>query len=146
LLSQAVAGLAAAQNAGIEHGHLHANRIVLTEPGEVKICGLGEPLWLHEEQAATTIGDLEALSEIAADWLSHSGRKAFASAHREAIKPVLQRLLSDEPNIRYPSAAALIDHLHDVAVLLADDGGAWSKLLNFVHERLRPETPLRKTA
>jgi hypothetical protein len=46
LLRQAAQGMHAAHTAGMFHGHLQANRILLTADGVVKIAGFGEPDWL----------------------------------------------------------------------------------------------------
>jgi chromosome segregation ATPase len=46
LLRQTVQGFQAAHSAGLTHGHLLANRILLTADGIVKIAGFGEPDWL----------------------------------------------------------------------------------------------------
>jgi chromosome segregation ATPase len=46
LLRQAAQGMEAAHAAGLTHGHLQANRILLTADGSVKIAGFGEPDWL----------------------------------------------------------------------------------------------------
>jgi serine/threonine protein kinase len=46
LLRQTAQGIHAAHAAGLAHGHLQANRILLTADGVVKIAGFGEPHWL----------------------------------------------------------------------------------------------------
>jgi hypothetical protein len=50
LLRQAAQGLDAAHSAGLVHGHLQANRILLTADGIVKIAGFGETNWLVASQ------------------------------------------------------------------------------------------------
>jgi serine/threonine protein kinase len=46
LLRQTAQGIHAAHAAGLAHGRLQANRILLTADGVVKIAGFGEPDWL----------------------------------------------------------------------------------------------------
>src|SRR5262249_59136605 len=46
LLCQAALGLRTAHQAGLIHGHLDAEGIVLTGDGTLKLCGFGEPEWL----------------------------------------------------------------------------------------------------
>jgi hypothetical protein len=56
LLRQAAQGLHAAHSAGLVHGHLQANRILLTAEGIVKIAGFGEPDWLVASQKSEVRG------------------------------------------------------------------------------------------
>src|SRR5437879_3860323 len=56
LLRQAVRGLHAAHVAGLVHGHIQANRILLTADGVVKIAGFGEPDWLVASQKSEIRG------------------------------------------------------------------------------------------
>jgi uncharacterized phage infection (PIP) family protein YhgE len=55
LLRQTAQGLHAAHNAVLTHGHLQANRILLTADGVVKIAGFGEPEWLVSQNSKSEI-------------------------------------------------------------------------------------------
>jgi hypothetical protein len=141
LLHQAAAGLNAAHEAGLAHGHLHAGRLLLTENGELKVCGLGEPLWLFpehstEEPEDLRLADLRALGRIAMSWL-----KAGPQWKRETDNPyrsICERLLGRAE----PPYSKIADLLADLEQLLAEHGqdglAAWEHLLVFLRERLHP--------
>jgi chromosome segregation ATPase len=57
LLRQTAQGIHAAHAAGLAHGHLQANRILLTSDGVVKIAGFGEPSWLTGLNSKSPIGN-----------------------------------------------------------------------------------------
>jgi hypothetical protein len=151
LMAQAAAGLRAAHEAGLDHGHLHAGRLLLTEHGDLKICGLGEPVWLFPERgsrAADTprsgpdfAADLHALGTIAEGWLLAGPRGRPRRRGDEPLQVILQRLLSPDHARRYPSAAALAEHLERVRSQAPEDGIAWQRLLTLVGDRLRPMEP-----
>jgi serine/threonine protein kinase len=56
LLRQAAQGLHAAHSTGLVHGHLQANRVLLTADGVIKIAGFGEPDWLVPSQKSEVRG------------------------------------------------------------------------------------------
>src|SRR5439155_3452 len=67
LLLQAAQGLEAAHQAGLVHGHLTAELVLLTGEGIVKLCGFGEPHWLRAaggEAAEEPAADLAALGRL----------------------------------------------------------------------------------
>jgi hypothetical protein len=143
LMAQAAAGLEAAHEAGLTHGHLHAGRLLLTVDGNLKICGLGEPSWLFPEIEPTgalsgPAADLLALGKIAEAWLSAGPRGRWKRPAAEPLQGILQWLLNPHQTDRYPSAAALVSHLDQVRAQVADDNGAWDRLMAFVRERLNP--------
>jgi trichohyalin len=57
LLRQTAQGIHAAHSAGLAHGHLQANRILLTSDGVVKIAGFGEPSWLSGSSSKSQNGN-----------------------------------------------------------------------------------------
>jgi hypothetical protein len=142
LMLQAAAGLQAAHAAGLVHGHLHAGRLLLNEHGELKICGLGEPVWLDATALATPsestgpLGDLQALGRIAKSWLTNGIRKPARPTH-EALHVILDRLLSDDPGKQYASAQALIDHLNRIEI--RDDVPAWEAFVAGIRVQLGGE-------
>src|SRR5205085_511144 len=79
LLLQAAQGLEAAHQAGLVHGHLTPELVLLTGEGIVKLCGLGEPHWLAVPASAEPVedaaADLRALGEIASGWCAAGPRK-----------------------------------------------------------------------
>src|SRR5439155_15106561 len=126
LLRQAAQGLHAAQSAGLVHGHLQANRILLTAEGIVKIAGFGEPDWLVASQKPEARGprsevrtpsfnpeptardaDVADLCRIAAAWAAPSAKKK-AGKNKPFPKPlraILDRLKAEDDDSRYSSPA-----------------------------------------
>lgn len=131
LLRQATRGLAAMHAQRLLHGRLHAGRLLLTQEGSLKICGLGEPGWLHGEAAsrpASVSDDLRALARIAFQWL-----RAGSGASDPSLLALLKRY--DDPQIR---AAVLVELIDAVARQLSGDESDWQRLLRFVRGRLEP--------
>jgi hypothetical protein len=129
---------------------LHAGRLLLTETAELKVCGLGEPIWLFPETPAETpddlqLADIRALGRIAWAWL-----KTGPHWKREAASPlraITERLLGRAE----PSYANLGDLIRDLEQLLQEHGqdgiAAWEHLLAFLRERLHPQpVALARTA
>jgi hypothetical protein len=145
LVGQAAEGLAAAHEAGLGHGHLSAGRLVLTEQGTLRICGLGEPRWLFPEQELPKSGeialssaeqDLRALGLIAARWLTTGERGPVAKSLLAALQQTVARLVSPQPRKRFASAKALLDHLAELRQQVPEDAAAREKLLALVRSRL----------
>ncbi len=146
LLSQAAAGIQAAHAAGLAHGRLHSGRLLLTEQGQLKLCGLGEPLWLSAGVRTPTdalaeeskfAADLQALGRIAREW--SASRKSGRLGERglpHLVPVIIRRLLAKDPSQRYKDAAALIEDLARVRAQVPDDPGAWERLRAFVADRL----------
>ncbi|MCS6851968.1 MAG: hypothetical protein NZ700_12460, partial [Gemmataceae bacterium] len=160
LLSQAALGMHAAHEAGLTHGQLTPDAVVLTPEGLVKLRGFGEPPWLREplphhhtgstpqtdtprsEEAA----DLAALGRIAEGWLA-----AAASRRGPRLRPVDERLQSilrrlQAPEDAYPSAAALLDDLDHLSPELPANAEAWNRLLRHVQDQANGETFWRQSA
>jgi chromosome segregation ATPase len=157
LLCQAALGLQTAHQAGLVHGHLHPSLLVLTGEGVLKICGLGEPLWLAMPEAlpvgpaqdeARLDDDLTALGQIALTWTRAPARRKGARG-RPLAKPlqaVLERLGASVPEMRYPSAAALLEDLDRVSAEVPPNPEAWDRLLHYVRDHIHDERPLRQSA
>jgi hypothetical protein len=144
LLRQAASGLVAAHDAGLVHGHLHAGRILLTEDGELKLCGLGEPDWLFLDPrpaaplASDAATDLTALGQIAKRWLDIGPRSRLQRRDAEPLHAVLDRLLTEDTARRFPTALSLLEDLDRVVAQLGENSVAWEKLVRFVRQRLQP--------
>ncbi len=146
LLSQAAAGIQAAHAAGLAHGRLHSGRLLLTEQGQLKLCGLGEPLWLSAGARTPTdppaeeskfAADLQALGQIAREWSAPSKSGRLGERGLPHLVPVIiRRLLAKEPSQRYKDAAALLEDLARVRAQVPDDPRAWERLRAFVADRL----------
>lgn len=148
LLHQATAGLHAAHEAGVVHGHLHAGLVRLTGEGVLKLSGFGEPPWLRTPSAADgeedAAADLAALGRLAATWAAAPRRKGTLLA--EPLASVLERLTTENPELRFPNSAALIEELERIGPAMPDDGAAWRKLLRAVAADEEPEEELRQSA
>jgi hypothetical protein len=148
LMWQAASGLQAAHAAGLDHGHLHAGRLLLTEQGDLKICGLGEPAWLMgmERPAAgldAMAQDLLALGRIAASWL---GRGAGRRLTQRGLEP-LQEMAAKLCRGQFADASTLVEVLRQARGQGDDDGQGWPRLLALVRQRLRAEdVPRRQSA
>lgn len=148
LLSQAALGLATAHDAGLCHGHLSAQALLLTEEGILKICGFGEPSWLAVlpyEEPANVAGDLAALGKIAAGWSTVGVRKGARTKPLPAsLATVIDRVQSTTGP--FPSAAALLEELDRISGDIPPNAEAWDRLVKFIREHAVPETALRQSA
>jgi hypothetical protein len=152
LVCQAALGLHTVHQAGLVHGHLGAERIVLTAEGILKVCGLGEPAWLAAATSAEATdgdvaGDLAALGRLAASWLQPETDAARGAARRKAarakplpdgLQGVLQRLRADDAEERYPSAAVLLEELDHAGADVPPNAAAWERLLRYVRDQAAP--------
>jgi DNA repair exonuclease SbcCD ATPase subunit len=149
LLTQAAHGLAAAHAAGLVHGHLSDALLLLNGEGVLKICGLGEPPWLtnQQEEDADPRSDLRALGAIVSGWCTPSGvrRGARAKPLPEPLVSVLYRLNADGENA-YPSTTELLGDLEKAAGSIPPNAEAWERLLRYVREHATPDAALRRSA
>jgi chromosome segregation ATPase len=157
LLSQATLGLQTIHQAGLVHGHLAAEAVVLTREGVVKLLGLGEPSWLVERTGVDALdeitasedaaGDLAALGRIVGRWaaLGQRGSKKAKSLPQE-MQAILDRLVATAPEQRYKGAAALLEELDRAGAAFPPNPEAWDRLLRHVREALTPQTQLRLSA
>jgi chromosome segregation ATPase len=182
LLRQTAQGIHAAHAAGLAHGHLQANRILLTSDGVVKIAGFGEPRWLtgnpkseirNPEQNLTTeitentetqssvlsvssvakyssnfAADVSDLSKIAAAWATPAAKKkgVRSKPFPKPLRKILDRLKSEDAEIRYSSANALLDDLAQATDHVPDNPEAWEKLLRHIRDQGKEDTPLKQSA
>lgn len=146
LLQQAAAGLAAAHAAGLTHGRLHAGRLLLTEHGELKVCGVGEPGWLTGDvHTATPHADWQALGKIGDDWLHAGMRHRQGRPWPDWVIDIVKGLRSEAPVAPFNSAEGIVAHLTQQRAANPDDGTAWQRLLSFVQRRLNPDaTPAQR--
>jgi DNA repair exonuclease SbcCD ATPase subunit len=152
LLTQAALGLQAAHEAGLVHGHLQAEHIVLTSEGVVKVCGVGEPQWLagppvggsHEEPAP----DLVALGRIAAGWCPSTGKRkgSRSKALPVELQAILARLCAEEGKTPYATAAALLEDLDRAGSNVPANAEAWDRLGRHVREHGVAQAALRVSA
>jgi hypothetical protein len=149
LLTQAALGLAAAHRAGLAHGHLADAHLLLTGDGVLKVCGLGEPPWLHGhgDGEADARADLKALGQIVSGWCTPTGvrRGAKAKPLPEALVSVLYRLAADGDK-GYGDAGELLTELERAASDIPANAEAWDRLLKYVREHGTPEAVLRQSA
>ncbi|OWK34473.1 FHA domain-containing protein [Fimbriiglobus ruber] len=87
LLSNAAAALEAAHLAGLTHGRLTADSILLTADGVLKVTGVGEPEWLTGRVSPTgdptPETDLRALGQVAFAWPNSARHRPAAAAGRD---------------------------------------------------------------
>lgn len=138
LLHQAARGLHAAHEAGVVHGHLCAGQLLLTAEGVLKLCGFGEPPWLHAHLAhqEDVAADLAALGRLAADWA--------VKPLVEPLAAVLHRLTTDTVELRYAHAGALLEELERLEPDVPNATPAWRRFLHAV--RNSGEDDVRQTA
>jgi hypothetical protein len=145
LLCQAALGLHTLHQAGLAHGHLGAEQIVLIADGTVKLCGAGEPRWLRTPPAeeGDAAADLLALGQVAAGWADLAdGRKGSKiKPLPESLQAVLRRLTAEAVEERYPSAAALLEELEKAGADVPANGTAWERLLHHVREEAVATAP-----
>jgi chromosome segregation ATPase len=158
LLCQAALGLQTAHDAGLVHGHLHADRILLLPDGTVKLCGFGEPPWLidrpsdaaeplPESLTEDAANDLAMLGRIAAGWADAARRKgARAKPLPESLQTILARLDPNAGDQRLTSALSLLEALDQAGADVPANGEAWDRLLRHVREHAPADAVLRRSA
>jgi hypothetical protein len=128
LLSQAALGLLTLHNAGLTHGRLIAEDVVLTAEATVKLCGAGEPGWLRvspSEEEASVADDLRALGVLAAGWLELGGaRKGKGKTLPDSLQAILDRLTTSV----YPNVAGLLEDLERAGADVPANAAAWDRL------------------
>jgi len=156
LTAQAALGLQAAHQAGLIHGQLRPESVLLSSEGVVKLCGFGEPRWLGElgtpeEGAAPIAGDdpaadLSALGAVTLSWASAVRRKGSkVKPLPESLQIILHRLSPEAGEARLLTATALLEAL-DQAGDVPPNAEAWERLLHYVRDHAPVEAPLRKSA
>jgi chromosome segregation ATPase len=148
LVNQAFLGLHAAHQAGLVHGHLTANAVILTADGVVKLCGFGEPAWLTDATTTDTAeGDLAALGRLAAEWLASAdaGKKSRTKRLPESLRELLDRLTATDPALRYVSAADVLQALDHAGAEIPANAAAWDRFVHQVSEQ-STDTAVRLSA
>jgi trichohyalin len=150
LVTQAASGLAAAHQAGLVHGHLSSQSVILAADGTVKLTGFGEPPWLTgtADADASVAGDLVAFGSIIAGWSQIPPRRKNAKGPKPPPAPlqrVLARLAPDAGD-RYATAAELLDDLRRAESRLPDPAEAWDRLLKYAGENATEVVASRKSA
>jgi len=152
LFSQAALALHTIHQAGLLHGRLGAESLLLTAEGTLKLAGVGEPAWLLDEageapaEEESVAADLAALGTVALGWLAlgpKTGKKSRKLS--EALEAILERLTAADER-RYASAGALLEDLDQAGAEVPPNAEAWDRLLRHVRDTLRAETPLRQSA
>jgi hypothetical protein len=158
LVAAAAAGLDAAHRAGLAHGALTSDSVLLTADGDVKLTGVGDPPWLSgaSAQDATPEADLRALGQVAFGWsqLAQPGkRRGRGKGFPESLTAVVRRLEADPETpmadtaagaAPYRSAAELAADLRRLAGLFPCPHDAWEALVRQVAGAGTEET--RKSA
>ena len=146
LVSQAALGLHIAHSAGLSHGRIDGNALVLTPRGVLKLVGLGEPRWLvgADETEDTPAGDLLALGQLAASWVATGAKPGKGKALPEPLMVVLDRMQASDPAKRYASAKDLMAALEAAGPSLPVGTTAWDRLLKQTREQVGG--PTRRSA
>jgi hypothetical protein len=146
LVEQAALGLAAVHAAGLVHGHLQEDQLVLDRNGRLRIAGLGEPPWLWsaalEPVTSTAWEDLRALGRIAAGWLTSPSASRLGRSHHSPLDELLQALEQPGPVTLVSNAQQVAEYVRSLRRRAPDDELAWQRLLAFLHERLRSVTSM----
>jgi hypothetical protein len=167
LLEYAGQALHAAHSAGLTHGRLTGEHVLLTADGALKITGFGEPAWLRgsAEPENGVAADLEALGRLAADWsmLTPAVKRGKPRPLPESLQHVLRRLgaaalagvdRGDQPILapplspeeRYGTAAAMLRELDEAAGDVPPNAEAWDRLVKHVNEHAAETAVLKRTA
>jgi chromosome segregation ATPase len=127
LLLGAARGLDAAHRHGLTHGRLSSESFVLTPAGDVKVVGVGEPMWLSTGVAAaldpTPEADLRALGQVAYGWsqlgLPAGKRRPRGKGLPESLAAVVRRLEADPETPMADTASGAVPY-RTAADLAAD--------------------------
>ena len=150
LLTQAAQGLATGHRAGLVHGHLSEDSLLLTGEGVLKIRSLGEPTWLlgtPPDDEPSMREDLRALGRIASSWCTPAGvRKGPRTKPLpDALVSVLFRLAADGDQ-GYRDVDELLADLSNAGDAIPPNAEAWDRLLKYIREHGASESPLRRSA
>ncbi len=155
LVLEAARGLDAAHRHGLTHGRISSESFVLTAAGDVKVVGVGEPMWLSTGMATaldpTPEADLRALGQVAYGW-SQLGqpagkRRARSKGLPESLGAVVRRLEADPETpmadtasgaVPYRTAADLVHDLTRLAAIFPCPADAQAGLIEAVTASLGP--------
>ncbi|CAN5271189.1 hypothetical protein BH11PLA2_BH11PLA2_12570 [soil metagenome] len=160
LVLETAKGLNQCHKAGLVHGRLAPESVLLTGEGGVKIAGLGEPPWLTGGPVALfdplPAADLRALGKVAYGWSQIGARRRVGKGKPfpTELSTIIRRLetgaelpMEDIVPIDRPFAdtAELLRALTDLAGVFPCPSDVWTKLLNSLHDA-GEEEPLRQSA
>lgn len=151
LVRQAALGLHAIHAAGLVHGDLRSESLLLTPDGVLKVCGYAEPPWLaadvDEARGETAADDLVALGQVAAAWAASAPRRKGAKVRPpvRAVQDVLDGLGANSGEPVYPDAAALLDDVDRLGAEQPTNPEAWDRLVRQVRLQAEDEG-LRQSA
>jgi hypothetical protein len=141
LLSQAALSLQTIHEAGIVHGRLEPGSFVLTPSGLIKLVGAGEPSWLTDSQAVENAGepsvemDLAAFGQVVRLWLTAALKRGKKSRQLpEGFFTVLERLVSDDPAVRFTSASEVLQVLDEAGADVPPNATAWERFVQQARE------------
>jgi hypothetical protein len=157
LLAQAAAGLCAAHQTGVVHGHLHPSLVLLTSEGVLKICGLGEPFWLAAPETLPApdatepdpVADLAALGHLASAWAAAPApkrKRGKGKALPACLEAILLRLSAGDGAARYPDASAAVEDLERARAEAPCPAESWDRLIEFVRAHELTDHPWRRSA
>jgi chromosome segregation ATPase len=153
LLSQSALGLHAAHQAGMVHGHLQGNHVMLSHEGVVKLSGFGEPDWLahppyHRIAEPNVKSDIAALGKLAAAWSSpgQEAKRGRAKPLPTDLQNMLNRLGSSEEDSGYQDAAALLEDLDKAGATVPANSSAWERFIKQVSEQSSAAKPAKRSA
>jgi serine/threonine protein kinase len=116
-------GLAAAHAAGLEHGALSTQAILITMKGAVKILDVGMLAWTATPEHERC-DDYVGLGEVVFEMLTgHPIKRGWPAELKhdhipEAVRPILKRLLAERGTEVYPSMAVASAALRDALLRL----------------------------
>lgn len=153
LVTSLAAAVGAAHRAGVAHGQIRPESVVLTPAGVLKLTGLGDPPWLRHHPRfgepidglppePTPEADLRAVGEVALGWalLAPRRRGSKAKLLPDPLADVLRRLGAPIDGDRpagvepFTETAELIDALEAAGAKLPSHVDAWAKLTAHVEE------------
>lgn len=155
LARAAADGMAAAHRAGLVHGRLTAEAVLLTPAGVLKLTGFGEPPWLAAgpgDADPSPAADLRALGRVLAGWADPGGKKRGGRGARpypDALAAVVRRLAADPAppmadtvaaDRPYTSVGELVEELDRAARGVPAGDDAWDKLVRQVADAA-PDAP-----
>ncbi len=151
LVTDAVAAIESAHEAGLVHGRLTSESFLLGDSGTLKVLGFGEPPWLQSGLASsfepTPEADLRAFGQVAFLWANptvETKRRGRAKAFPDSLMAVLRRLETDTENpmsdtvsgaAPYRSAGELLADLRKLAAKFPLAPESWQDLLGHLADR-----------
>jgi len=160
LVSQAALGVYLSHQSGLIHGRLTPTSYILTRDGVVKLCGLGEPSWLHSKSRKPTDepvseptiqDDLRALGRVALEWSLLAPPKKKSGKTSKPLPDELQEIITklgaeDGSELVYQSVEELLGDLDLAGSTLPGQADAWAKLIEHVNANATDGTSVLRQA